>query len=268
MLSKLAILTSILMGARALPSGVPIQIDDEFQSINGTLIEKRTPNCAALVSGLSLADCNYIKSMGMAHQGVNARSSNGNIWIGSGGPNTFTFTNRAETPSKAPITLVIWDAPAGDYSASFMNVKQPKITYSLPNYGDSVTISVANGISGAWSPLTNRATTLSQYGQIYNTWGEFTTGAYATVDVSREVKMNGNIMSIKVKKNGCVSDMNTCAFQCKSGNSCGESGTYKLVNCANGSQPGASYGVFNGNPSGGCQGWSNGGHLDIDLKRL
>ncbi|KAH8901481.1 hypothetical protein GQ53DRAFT_851241 [Thozetella sp. PMI_491] len=263
MVSKLVLLASILNAATALPT----EILGDVQPLNETNVEKRSPNCAALVTGLNLGDCQHMSAIGMAYQGVNAVSANGNIWIGSGGANTFTFTNRADTPGAVPVTLIVWDAPAGDYTASFMNVKKPKISYSLPNVGDSVTISVANGISGGWAALNNHATTLNQYGQIYNTWGEFTTGDYATVDVSREVNMGGNRMAVTVKRNGCATNYDTCSFQCKSGNTCGDSGTYNLVNCAAGSQPGATYGLYNGNPSGGCQGWSGGGHLDIALKR-
>lgn len=209
-----------------------------------------------------------MSNIGMAGQGDNAVSNNGNIWIGGDGPNTFTFTNQATSPSPVPVILILWDMPAGDYQSSFMNVRRSKISYSLPNIGDSVTISLANGVSGGWAALNNHATTLSQWGQIYNTWGEFTSGAYATVDVSREVNMGGNVMSIRTS-GGCTSNMNTCVFTCKNGqNTCGDSGTYQLENCAAGSQPGASYGLYDGNPSGGCQGWSNGGHLDISLGRF
>jgi hypothetical protein len=229
-------------------------------------MQKRSFSCSSLVTGLSSADCQWMSSIGMAGQGTNAVSNNGNIWIGGDGPNTFTFTNQASSPSAVPVTLILWDNPANDYQSSFMNVRTPKISYSLPNVGNSVTISLANGVSGGWAALNNRATTLSQYGQIYNTWGEFTTGSYATVDVTRLVNMGGNTMSVKVST-GCVSNMNTCVFTCNSGNTCGDSGSYSLLNCAAGSQPGASYGVYDGNPSGGCQGWSNGGHLDISLGR-
>ncbi|KAJ9136556.1 effector 5 protein [Pleurostoma richardsiae] len=230
-------------------------------------VTKRSFSCRTLAYGLSAADCQHMSDIGMAGQGANPTSNNGVVWIGSDGPNTFTFTNQATNPSPVPVALILWNAPSGDYQASFMNVRTPQISYSLPNTGDSVTISVANGISGAWAALNNQVTVLSQYGQIYNTWGEFTTGQYATVDISREVNMGGNVMSLKVAASGCVANMYTCAFQCKSGNTCGSSGTYDLVNCAAGSQPGASYGTYDGNPSGGCTGFSNGGHLDIELAR-
>ncbi|KAH7025878.1 uncharacterized protein B0I36DRAFT_365527 [Microdochium trichocladiopsis] len=222
-------------------------------------------SCGSLASGLSKADCDHMSNIGMAGQGVNSKSSSGKIWIGTDGANQFIFKNTGAGP---PLTVIVWDFPAGDYEASFMNVRKPKIAYSLPNVGDSVTVSVGNGVSGAFSFLANHKTVLSQYGQIYNTWGEFTTGDYATVDVSRLVNTRGNPINIKVQKNGCVSNMDKCVFQCKNSalTFCGESGSYNLVNCENGSQSGASKGTWDGiNPEGGCQGWSNGGKLEIGL---
>lgn len=224
----------------------------------------RLPDCGALVSGLNFDDCQHMSNIGMAGMGDNIVGNNGYIWIGNDGPNTFTFTNTAA--QNVPITLILWDFPANDYEASFMNVRRPKISYSLPNPGASVTISLGNGISGGWSTLNEHLTTLSQYGQIYNTWGEFTTGDFATVDVSRLVNMGGNIQSVHVPS-GCTTDMNMCSFHCKNGaNTCGDSGTYDLLNCTPDVNPNASTGTYDGiNPEGGCMGWNGGGHLDISL---
>jgi hypothetical protein len=86
-------------------------------------------------------------------------------------------------------------------------------------------------------------------GQISQTWGEYTFGAFSTVDVSREVNMNGRAMSIKTPN--CVSDMNTCVFKCLGGVTSCMTG-YELSNCAPGSQAGANYGTSFGAPSGGC----------------
>lgn len=227
-------------------------------------IVKRDIDCNATILGLLFDDCQYMSSIEMAGVGINAAESNGNIWIGEDGPNTFTFTNNADPP--APVTLVMWDNPEGDFGSSFMNDRIPKITYSLEAAGDSVTISLENGVSGGWSGLYNRMTTLSAYGQIYNTWGEFTTGDYATVDVSREVNMSGNTMSVSVET-GCKADMDNCSFQCKDGaNECGDPGTYDLLNCSPDTNPNAATGTVDGvNPEGGCMGWDNGGHLDIEF---
>jgi hypothetical protein len=186
--------------------------------------------------------------IGMWGQGRNSRGNNGQAWIGNGGPNTITFYNHA----RFVVTLVLWTG-----ATSWVNVNQPQITWSLAP-GQRVTVSLANGVSGAWSGLYNHRTILVD-GQIFNTWGEFTTGGWATVDITREPNMGGNAMNAKVST-GCLADMNSCSFQCKSGNRCGAAGSYKLVNCvgpnkANGIDPW-------GQPSGGCQGWSNGGHID------
>lgn len=227
-----------------------------------TYTAKRSFACDTLASGLDKEDCEWMAEIGMASQGDNVEECNDHIWIGDDGPNTFTFTNDAD----CPLIVVVWDFADGDYESSFMNVRAPKISYSLPSANKSVTISMANGVSGGWTALVDRTTTLSEYGQVANTWGEFTTGDFATVDISREVNMAGNPMSVKVLDSGCVSDMETCVFKCTEGNSCGESGTYDLVNCENGSQEGAAYGTYDGvNPEGGCQGFSSGGHLDISL---
>ncbi|KAH8912734.1 hypothetical protein BR93DRAFT_906072 [Coniochaeta sp. PMI_546] len=215
-------------------------------------------SCSSPVSGLSASDCNYMSQIGMAGQGLNARSNNGHIWVGSDGPNTFTFYNRA-SPAVGVI-LVLWDNPPNDYQSSFMNVRTPKVSWSIPA-GGSVTVSIANGVSGAWSALYAHKTILSQYGQIYNTWGEFTTGNSATVDISREIHMAGNSIDAKVST-GCTANMNTCASVCKSGDTCGTSGSYDLIGCTG---KNAAYGLYNGNPSGGCQGWSNGGHIDASF---
>ncbi|KXJ87616.1 hypothetical protein Micbo1qcDRAFT_215454 [Microdochium bolleyi] len=236
---------------------------DEVNSEGGMSIQAF--GCSSRPAGLNQKDCEYMSKIGMAGVGANSKSSSSKIWIGTNGPNKFTFKNSG---SGGPVTLILWDFPPGDYEASFMNVRAPKISYSLPKPGDSVTVSIANGVSGAFAHLANHKTKLSQWGQIYNTWGEFTTGQWATVDVSRLVNTKGNGIAMKIENNGCKSHFTKCYFTCKDGgvSSCGESGTYKLVNCAPGSQPGATYGTLNGNPEGGCQGFPNGGKVTIDLK--
>ncbi|KAL2261115.1 hypothetical protein VTK26DRAFT_4691 [Humicola hyalothermophila] len=228
--------------------------------------------CDSLAYGLRLDDCNYMASIGMLAQGRNDVTDNGRVWIGSDGANLFTFVNAA---AGVPMTLVVWYAAPGDDQASFMNVRQPQITYSLPDKGSAVEVSVANGVPGGWSALYGRATALTPYGQIDNTFGEFNSGAWATADVSRLVNMSGDAMAIRVygrhdpRKGGvaplCVSDFRQCVYTCSEEgvNSCGETGTYQLVNCAG---PHAEHSVDqDGNPTGGCQGWSFGGRLEIIL---
>lgn len=203
-------------------------------------------------------------NIGMAGVGDNIFGNNGYIWIGDDGPNRFRFTN----VGSGSLTLILWDFN-GDYEASFMNVRAPKISYSLTNPGDTVVISVNPAISLGWATLNNQQTTLSQYGQIFNTWGEATTGnggpGSATVNVSRLVNMNGNPQSVSVA--GCRADMDFCSFQCKFGAlECGESGSYDLLNCTPDVNPNSGTGTFDGiNPEGGCYGWDNGGDILVEL---
>jgi hypothetical protein len=209
-------------------------------------------------------------SIGIFAQGQNDYATNGRIWLGVDGPNIFLFVNAAGVP----ITLVVWYKAAGDDAASFMNARQPYISFSLPAIEEAVWVSVANGVSGGFSGLYNHSTRLSAYGQVSNTLGEFTTGEWATVDVSRLVNMAGNGMLVEVfgditldegSEPDCVTDLQTCAYTCSSAKaqSCGDGGSYDLVNC-NGSNAEKSEDV-NGNPMGGCHGWSNGGYLEVAL---
>ncbi|KAK3689668.1 hypothetical protein B0T22DRAFT_176686 [Podospora appendiculata] len=214
-------------------------------------------SCDPLVYGLSLEDCQYMSTIGMLGQGENAVEDNGQIWIGSDGPNIFTFINAANVP----ITLILWHTAMTDDQASFMNARMPKISYSLPTTGSAVQLSIANGVPGGWAAIYNRQTTLTQYGQVSNTFGEFSTGPYATIDVSRLVNMSGNPMTVRVSS-GCVADMRSCVYMCdRTDNSCGAAGTYSLANCG-GHNAVHSIGE-DGNPTGGCQGWSYGGHVEV-----
>jgi len=168
--------------------------------------------------------------MGLFSLGVNAKSHTEKAvaWLGDSGTGTQTnFTNKA----KDTITVVLWHLPLGDYAAMCMNVKQPQITHTLKP-GESVLVTIADGVSGAFSAVYPQ-TKINFAGQISNTWGEFTTGPYGTVDVSREVAPEGNGMSITTST-GCKSDFKSCFFACTALNAqgvCGEAGTYKLHNC-------------------------------------
>ncbi|KAI0385965.1 hypothetical protein F5Y04DRAFT_291312 [Hypomontagnella monticulosa] len=254
----------VALGGLALAAAAP----KDIKYVESTLAERDASAFSlaggvvkSLIGGLTRADAEHMAKIGMAFQGENAKSKAAGIWLGGNGANTFKFKNSAGKRA----TLILWNAPPGDFQSSFVNVRRAKITYSM-KAGAEVTVSLNNGVSGAWAVLYDGKTKLTQFGQVDETWGEFTTGNFATVDVSSEVNAKGTPMMIKVKKSGCVSDANRCSFHCKSGNTCGASGSYTLKNCAAGSQPGASIGFPDGiNPEGGCQGWSNGGHLDVTL---
>ncbi|KAI0482541.1 hypothetical protein GGR56DRAFT_192849 [Xylariaceae sp. FL0804] len=221
-----------------------------------------------LTSGLFMEDAEHMAKIGMAYQGVNAaaQSDSTPIWLGTDGPNIFSFSNTAEVP----VNVVMWYMAAGDYQSSFMNAEQPMITKSL-DAGETFSASLANDISGGLSVLYNRVSTLTTDGQLNNTWAEFTTGEYATVDVSRLVNQIGNPLTATVTKGndpGCVSDFEKCVFVCKDTNvnSCGAAGEVKLVNCEADSQPGANaYDADGDAPQGGCAGWSNGGTVEITI---
>lgn len=169
--------------------------------------------------------------------GVNADSNSETAWFGNDGDYLGEFVN----DSGEEIELVIW-GPA----ASWVNENQPLITTNL-THGNSVNVSFATGLSGGFAAIYN--TTELSYGQVFNTWGEFTVnGEYSTFDISRLVNMEGRNMSIE--SSDCTSNMDTCVFTCDSGLSC--EFDYELTNCTTGSQKGAEYGLYDGAASGGC----------------
>lgn len=184
------------------------------------------------------ADASKLSSLGVASMGVNSASPNGQAWLGQSGP----YQNEFSNGSGQDLILVVWGV-----AGSWINAVQPVITASIPA-GQSVWVSFADGASGAWTAIYPDTQLVN--GQASNTWGEYTFGNFGVVDVSREVNMNGHPMSIQGPS--CTSDMNTCVFMCSSGSVC--TFDYILVNCENGSQPGANYGTFDGAPSGGCGG--------------
>lgn len=172
-------------------------------------------SCSSVISGLSSTDCNCLAQIGLAGQGSNPTAPNGQFWIGGGGPSKFDFTNNAGKG----VTLVMWYDGASPQTSTgpYVSATAPLVSYSLAA-GATVTVSLAGGVSGGWAGGYSRSTVLSTYGQVSNTWREFTTGSYATVDVSRLVNMNGNGMSVTTSS-GCSSNMNTCVYQCKRGKS-------------------------------------------------
>jgi hypothetical protein len=212
-----------------------------------SIVEKRDPSAdnadsslaerQAIASALSATASSKLATLG-CQTGINSFSDNGGVWIGSGGAYTNNFVNAAGQD----LILVVWGA-----DASWVNAHQPLVTLDLPA-GASQIISFASGSIGAWSAI--YSDTITYYGQIVNTWGEYTMSPMGVVDVSREVNMSGHPMSIVGPQ--CTTDMNNCVFVCSSGNSCMTN--YELLNCGPGSQPGAQYGTYGGFPSGGCGG--------------
>ncbi|EXJ87999.1 hypothetical protein A1O1_04926 [Capronia coronata CBS 617.96] len=200
-------------------------------------------------TALTDVDASKLTSLGVAALGVNSAVANGHAWLGADGAYKNEFVNE----SGEDLIIVIWGV-----AGSWINAVQPSITASIPA-GGSLWVSFADGASGAWTAIYPDTQLVN--GQASNTWGEFTFGQWGVVDVSREVNMSGHSMSIVGPS--CVSDMNTCVFQCASGNVCTTG--YVLVNCENGSQPGANYGTYDGAPSGGCGGMGSSATLKTTL---
>jgi hypothetical protein len=178
--------------------------------------------------------------------GKNPTSSNDFAWLGEDGP----WTNEMVNKAGCDLTLVLWKKDAG--AAMFVQTSQPYLTVKIPA-GKSITVSLADGVSGAYTaiyPDTEWATP----GFLRNTLGEFTTGKYATFDVSRETSMNGHPMTIETP--GCTSTMEDCVFKCTKfdeGDWCGTAGSYELVK---GNAATCNMGLHDGQPTGGCQGFS------------
>lgn len=197
---------------------------------------------------LSTASTSLLSAIGLTNTGTNAATNNGAVWLGGDGPYVNDFINS----SGQELILVLWGV-----AGSWVNAVKPLITVTIPA-GAVQTVSFANGASGAWAPI-YPDTKMSQWGQISETWGEFTfNGQWSTVDVSREVNMNGHSMSIFDGQ--CTSDFGRCVFQCKGGVSTCLTG-YELFNCAPGSQPGAQIGQHDGADTGGCSGMKDSAKL-------
>lgn len=190
-------------------------------------------------------DVAKLSALGVLSTGVNSFAPNGAAWLGTDGAYKNEFVNE----SGEDLILVLWGV-----AGSWINVVQPHITASIPA-GQSLWVSFADGASGAWTAIYSDTKLVN--GQASNTWGEFTFGQWGVVDVSREVNMSGHPLSIVTPT--CVTDMDTCVFVCSSGNVC--TFDYLLLNCENGSQAGANYGIHEGAPSGGCGNMGSGATL-------
>jgi hypothetical protein len=183
---------------------------------------------------------------GFSALGQNSYTNNGACWIGGDGPNTNVMTNGAGED----IIVVVW----GPFGSWMTGGSPPLITYAL-GPGQSVTVSCADNVPGGWAAvyqsMVNSGQVISAWGQVDNTWGEFTYGSWGTYDVSREINMSGRPMSIVGPS--CTSNMGTCVFVCFSGNSCGTAGSYQLQNCNAGNGGGSDAAAMNG----GCTSGSN-----------
>ena len=190
---------------------------------------------------LSAVDEAKMIALGVKATGTNSKTNNGAVWIGNDG----AYTNEFSNASDEDLILVCWGS-----QGSWVNAVVPLITVSIPS-GGKTTLSYANGNSGACAAIYSDTELVD--GQICNTWIEYTYGPSGVLDVSREVNMSGH--PIEAVGPSCTTNMDTCVFECDTGNSCLTG--YTLKNCANGSQAGATYGQYDGADSGGCGGLGN-----------
>ena len=196
-------------------------------------------------------DCGLLARLGLA-PGYNNGAQGGAAWLGSDGPFTFEFTNH----SPGPVTLVF---------DTFSNLaelfdKKPTITYSLPNPGDKVTVSAAQGVSGTFGTVNPQTAALHKSNLLDNTIGEFSNTGVFTFDVSREINMHGSKMAISSA--ACKANMNVCVFKCKNNMpTCGKQDTYDIDQTC----PGADKDQ-NGQTGGGCKDFNNiGRHVQVSL---
>jgi hypothetical protein len=199
-----------------------------------------------VVSNVAALTPNILLSKGFNALGQNAQGNNGACWIGSDGPNTNVVTNGAGQD----IIVVVW-GPNGSWMTGGT---PPLITYALAP-GATFTISCADNVPGGmaavYQDMISSGQVISQWGQVDNTWVEFTYGIWGTYDVSREINMSGR--PISVIGPSCTSNMNTCVFTCNSGNTCGTAGSYTLQNCGPYNGGGSDSAAMNG----GCTSGSN-----------
>jgi len=219
---RVALWNEALYGAKANSASTTVASASAAATASPTAGSAPAASSAPASSSSSTVSLDKLNTLGFKALGLNANSNNGQCWLGSDGPNVNTIKNNAGVD----IIVVVWGTSG--YSASFMTSGiAPLITTGLSS-GSSTTISCAD-ISGGIAAV-YPDTILSPYGQIQNTWVEYTYGQWGTVDISKEVTMSGHPVSCG--NTHCMSDMSTCVFVCNGGaNTCGTAGSYTLQNC-------------------------------------
>jgi len=224
---RVAMINEALYGAKA--AATTTATTSAATTAATTATSAPAASSAPAVSSSSTISLSQLTTLGFKALGLNANSNNGQCWLGSDGPNVNTLINSAGVP----IIVVVWGTSG--YSASFMSSGiAPLITIGI-SPGASTVISCAD-ISGGIAAV-YPDTVLSPFGQIQNTWVEYTYGTYGTIDISREVTMSGH--SVQSGNSHCLASMSACVFTCLNGaNTCGTAGSYTLQNCgpANGGQ--------------------------------
>ncbi|KAF1995356.1 hypothetical protein P154DRAFT_474478 [Amniculicola lignicola CBS 123094] len=236
------------------PEPSPSQAEEPKKSSAAPKPSKSASGGGVLTSGAELKKA--VEGIG-AYVGSNPTSNNGKIWLGDDSDWTMTFTNK----KGQDMLLFCWEAKG--YSGMIMSDANdtPWVSILIPT-GESQTVAFGLAVSGGCAPA-KLSDKLAFFGAIDNTWLEFTTGRgpLGAFDVSREVNMSGD--SISAVGSVCTSDMDTCVFKCKNGNSCEASGTYYLSNCeGSGGMTGT---ASDGGASGGCQMGTGKEHIEVAL---
>jgi len=227
--------------------------EPEYQAPSSTQQEKPKETKESLkdkigdfLEGLTDGIEDFCKEKGINLPGKNDRSPNGGIWLG---PSDWSanFHNAGDKP----VWLACWTE--NKFTGMTINVNQPYILAKIP-VGDNQTVSFTPKVAAACAPMYPN-TPLANFGGVFNPWFEAnfgpTDGSFVgTFDVSKNTRMRGD--SIEAVGSKCVSDMNTCVYECadKSVDSC-EKG-YELKNCHAGNGGGGGYDVVMQGVGGGC----------------
>ncbi|KAH7074131.1 hypothetical protein FB567DRAFT_479596 [Paraphoma chrysanthemicola] len=190
-----------------------------------------------------------------AQTGVNSKTNNGGIWIGTDSDWQMEVTNGGSKQA------VFYCWKANGFSGMSINKNVPEISVGLKP-GQKVDLSFAAGVPAACAPATD-SSKLALFGGLHETWAEVTFGKDGAFDVSRNVNMRGCNISMKGSK--CTSDMNTCVFKCKdtSVESC-ETG-YTLDNCDASNGGGGGYDPVMAGVGGGCAMGSSGEKIKVSF---
>lgn len=190
-----------------------------------------------------------------AKTGSNSKVSNGGIWIGDDSAWGMEVTNAGSQQA----VFFCWKA--NGFSGMSINVNVPDISVGLePN--QKVNLSFAPDVPAACA-VANSNSKLAMFGGVDNTWAEVTFGQWGAFDVSRNVNMQGSSISMVGSK--CTSDMNTCVFKCKNGDTCEKGTDYDLYNCDAGNGGGGGYDTKMAGTGGGCSMGSSGEKIKVSF---
>lgn len=199
----------------------------------------------------------FCKKKGIGMPGKNEKKPNGGIWLGDS-----DWTANFKNGGNKDVWLACWTE--GGFTGMTINVNQPWILAKIP-VGKDLLVSFAPKVASACAPM-YPDTPLANFGGVFNPWFEAnfgpTDGSFVgTFDVSKNTRMNGDNISAVGSK--CVSDMNTCVYECKdkSVDSCTYG--YELKNCQASNGGGQGYDVVMQGVGGGCNMGATSEHIEV-----